>query len=118
MNEEKIDINKFLFELRESADIQYSIFTTGSCFRLYSIISTIFPEAKAWWSDRDNHCIIKIQDKFYDIGGEISKEYINNKGYYEIPQNQLGGYYLIKYRTGKAVTSITVEKYIGDENNK
>lgn len=109
------DITKFLKILRESADIQYKIFTQGSCYRLYTILSEIV-ECKPYWSDVDNHCIVKIGDKFYDIGGEVSPNYIVAKGYYLVPQSQRKGFELLKY--GEDTIAVVTEKYVEDENNK
>lgn len=93
----KTIIREFLKELRDSADIQYKIFTEGSCFRLYKILKVVFPEAKAYWSDLDNHCITKIDGKFYDIGGLIKKSYVINKSYYKVHKSQLRGYSMLKW---------------------
>ena len=110
-------IIEFIKELRESADIQYKIFTKGSCFRLYCIMKLIFPQAKAYWSDRDDHAITEIDGKFYDIGGEVNKEYVQSLGYYLIPENQLEGYRLLKWVNEKTCLSAKPEKYINNENN-
>lgn len=104
-------IIEFLTELRESADIQFKVFTEGSCFRLYKILKVIFPEAKAYWSDIDNHCITKINGKYYDIGGEVKKEYIENNAYYKIVKSQLKGYALLKYTVEEANFRVSTEKY-------
>jgi hypothetical protein len=106
-----MDIELFLKELRESADVQYKIFTEGSCFRLYKILKLIYPEAIAYWSDRDNHCITRIDDKFYDIGGEVKNKYIKEKGYYEIPKKQMKAYGILKYTRESDSYAITIEKY-------
>lgn len=105
-------IKEFLEELRESADIQYKIFTEGSCFRLYCILKTVFPEALPYWSDMDGHAITKIDDKFYDIGGEIAVDYVNSNGYYLIPENQLQGYKLLKWIDKDTCRSAKPHKYI------
>lgn len=94
MKEEQIEL--LLKELRESGDIIYKIFTEGSCFRLYPVLKAIYPEAIAWWSDRDNHCAIQIGNIFYDIGGNINADRVKNS-YYCIPENELPGYKLMKY---------------------
>jgi hypothetical protein len=110
------DVNKvivsFLKELRDSATITYSIYTQGSCFRLYSILNTIYPTSVAYWSDRDNHCITKIGDTFFDIGGEINESYAKEKNYYIIEESHLSGYYLLKYTSSKETEySVVIEKY-------
>lgn len=101
----------FIKELRDSADIQYKIFTEGSCFRLYCIIKTIFPKANPYWSDRDEHAITEIDGKYYDIGGEVTSEYVSDMGYYLIPENQLEGYRIMKWLNEKTNLSVRPEKY-------
>lgn len=107
-----MSIDKFLKELKDSADIQYKIFTEGSCFRLYCILKTINKDARAYWSDRDNHAITKVGKKYYDIGGEISPKYIKEAGYYLIPKNQEKGYKILKWLDIKTSLSVKTEKYI------
>lgn len=104
-------VEEFLKELRESADIQYKIFTEGSCFRLYRILKTIFPEAKPYWSDRDGHCITKIDGKYYDIGGRVTDKYVKDEGYYRIIKDQIKAYSLMKWVDKETNLSITVQKY-------
>lgn len=108
---EYFNINEFLKTLRESADIQFKVFTQGSCYRLYMIIYSIDNSAEPYWSDVDNHCIIKLNNKFYDIGGEVSTNYIESKGYFLVPESQRVGYSLLKY-AGKNTTGVVTEKYV------
>ena len=104
-------IDKFLKELRDSADIQFKIFTEGSCFRLYKILKIIFPDAKPYWSDLDNHCITKIKNEYYDIGGIIKKSYIENRSYYEVPKSQFRGYSILKWMNEEDLIGTKIEKY-------
>lgn len=104
-------IDKFLEELRNSADIQFKIFTEGSCFRLYIILKIIFPKAKAYWSDLDNHCITKIGKQYYDIGGVLKKSYVVNRSYYKIPKSQLRGYSILKWMNEEDSIGTKIEKY-------
>lgn len=104
-------ILEFLKELRDSADIQYKIFTEGSCYKLFVLLKVVFPTAKAYWSDRCNHCITEIDGKYYDIGGKINKTYMLDNGYYLIPKGHEKGYKLLKWVDNKTVLSATVEKY-------
>lgn len=111
MNKEE-SIVEFLRELRESADEIYAIYLNGSCYRLYKMLSCFFPEAEPYWSDRDNHCITKIEDKFYDIGGEVHKDYIDEMGYFKIPKHLERGYYLLKWKEKEELCiSTKIEKY-------
>lgn len=102
---------KFLETLRDSADLQYKIFTQGSCYRLYMILKIVFPTAKPYWSDRSSHCITKIGDTFYDIGGKVNKQNIEDMGYYPIPKNQEHGYSLMKWLKDGENHSVATERY-------
>lgn len=104
-------VKEFLKELRDSADIQFVIFTEGSCFRLYKILKTVFPQAVAYWSDLDNHCITEIDGEFYDIGGTIKKSYTKNRSYYKIPKSQLRGYSILKWMNNEESIGTKIEKY-------
>lgn len=106
-----MNIDKFLEELRNSADIQYKIFTEGSCFRLYCILKTIFPKAIVYWSDIDGHAITKIEGKYYDIGGEINPSYVEETGYYPVPKNQMQGYKILKWLDKDTNLSVKIGKY-------
>jgi hypothetical protein len=108
-----INIDLFLKELRDSSDYMMTIFTTGSCFRLYKILQTIYPNAIPYWSDRDRHCITEISGRFYDIGGEICVSHVEDRGYFKILPKMENGYYLLKHTSNKDNQySVTVEKYI------
>lgn len=76
-------ILRMLAELRESADEIFTIFTSGSCFRLYLILKALFPEAVACYSHRDGHWITKINERYYDIGGEIDPTFAIGNEYKE-----------------------------------
>lgn len=104
-------INELLKKLRDSADIQFKIFTEGSCFRLYEILKVIFPQAEAYWSDLDNHCITKIDKQYYDIGGVIKKSYVKGRSYYKIPKSQLRGYSILKWMNDEESIGTKIEKY-------
>lgn len=105
------NVLKFLEALRDSADLQYKIFTQGSCFRLYVILKTVFPTAKPYWSDRSNHCITNIDGLFYDIGGKINKQHVEDWGYYEVPKNQIHGYTLMKWINPGENHTVPTERY-------
>lgn len=79
----------FLKELKYSHHDMERIFTSGSCFRLCKILEPICPGAIFHYSDRDGHWVTEYDGRFYDINGEIDKEYIDYKKY--LPQ--------VEYRT-------------------
>lgn len=74
-------ILEFLKELKYSYYLNEKIYTEGSCFRLYSILKTIFPQSKPLYSIKDGHWVTEIDEKFYDINGEVSPEYLHSKEY-------------------------------------
>lgn len=105
-------VEEFIKELRNSAERIYNIYTQGSCYRLCVILQTIDPKAKAYWSDIDGHAITKVKGEFYDIGGKISTEYVEDRGYYLIPEKLKDGYYLLRYKEDEALLNgVTIEKY-------
>lgn len=78
---------EFLKEIKYSYYLNAKIYTEGSCFRLYKIIKTIYPQANPYYSKMDGHWITEVDGKYYDINGEIDKEYVENKSY-ELITNQ------------------------------
>lgn len=77
----KQSIKLFLQELKSSYHLNEMVYTQGSCFRLYSILVSLLPEIKPWYSHLDDHWILEFEDSFYDINGEISKQFVINKKY-------------------------------------
>lgn len=77
----KKQILKFLFELKTSYHKNEMIYTQGSCFRVYSILSSLLPEINPWYSHLEGHWIFEYKDSFFDINGEISKQFVLSKGY-------------------------------------
>lgn len=69
MNKHK-QILRLIKEIRESHSEMVNIFTMGSCINLYCILKVIYLDAVAYTNS--DHIITKIDDKFYDITGEIS----------------------------------------------
>jgi len=104
-------IENLLTELRESADIIYNIYTKGSCYRLYNVLKAIYPEAVPYWSDFDGHAITKIDNSFYDIGGKLNKKYVEERGYFEVPNRLRDGYSMMKYGDEDNRRTVTPEKY-------
>src|SRR6478609_9982633 len=95
---EKDRILQFLFHLRNSHHTIRDIYTSGSCFSLYLMLESLFPAAEAWYSQTEGHYITYCHTAFWDIGGEISPEYIEDKGYQRITNEiQLESSRLHKY---------------------
>ena len=61
---------EFISLVRESFVGSKIIYTEGSCYRFYEILKFVFPKAKPYILKED-HIVIKIEDKFYDITGEV-----------------------------------------------
>lgn len=100
-----------LKNIRESADIMMTIYTDGSCFRLYELIKILYPSAEAYWSDIDSHCITKVKGDYFDIGGKVKARYILDKSYFKIDKTQLEGYSLMRYSKEDNLVGVKVEKY-------
>lgn len=77
----KDKILQFLSELKSSYHLNEMVYTQGSCFRLYSILVCILPEIKPLYSHLEGHWIFEFEDSFYDINGEISRQYVLDKKY-------------------------------------
>jgi len=66
----------FLERLRNSAPKITEIFKEGSCFNLYLILSTHYPQSTPYYNS--DHIITKINNHYYDIEGEVknTKHYL------------------------------------------
>ena len=68
MNKHHKIIN-FLIELKNSHPSMEKIYTNGSCMNLFCILKSLWPEAVAYYNI--GHIITKIDDKYYDINGQV-----------------------------------------------
>lgn len=92
-------IIRFLYELKISYRENEFIYTQGSCFRLFKILSAIYPEAKPYYSHVDGHWITEIQNSFYDINGEINPSYVESNKYEEVTDKiMLASAYIPTYK--------------------
>lgn len=57
--------------IRESFNGSKTVYTSGSCFQFYLILKGVFPDAEPYYDDLQYHVYTKINDKFYDIYGEL-----------------------------------------------
>jgi len=71
---EKININEFITSVRSSCSHSIATYTMGNCFGFYRILQAVFPEAKPY--ETGGHVITKIDDKYYDIRGEVDMNII------------------------------------------
>lgn len=58
--------------IRDSHSNMIDIFTKGSCLNLFLILHSIYPEAKPLFNI--DHVITEIDNKCYDITGQVSKK--------------------------------------------
>jgi len=77
-------IEEFLKELKSSYHKNEMVYTEGSCFRLHSILKTLFPQAKPLYSILEGHWITEIDSRYYDINGEINADFAQQKEYREV----------------------------------
>lgn len=82
-------ILEFLKELKYSYHLNAKIYTEGSCFRLYKILKSIYPQANPIFSEKDLHWITEIDGKYYDINGEIFEDYLEFKEYIPITDEKM-----------------------------
>ena len=57
--------------IRNSFDNSVEVYTNGKCYKFYLILKSIFPHANGYYNN--DHVITRIQDKYYDITGEIER---------------------------------------------
>lgn len=63
--------------LRESHSQMENIYLHGSCFDLFRLLHSVYPEAIPYTNC--NHIITRIDDKYYDITGVV-----NPSGYFSM----------------------------------
>ena len=47
------------------------ICTSGSCYKFYKILKTVFPDAIPYFNKDRNHIYTKINNTYYDINGKV-----------------------------------------------
>lgn len=63
---------EFIRSIRESFYGAKTVYTNGSCYQFYLILKGIYPDAEPYYDDLVGHVYTKIEDKFYDIYGELT----------------------------------------------
>lgn len=66
-------IEKFILTIRDSFIGSQQVYCEGSCYHFYLILKQVFPAAECWYDQ--SHVITKIDNKFYDITGEVGECY-------------------------------------------
>lgn len=70
------NVEKFIATVRDSFIGSQQVYTEGSCYHFYLILKQVFPDAQAYYDS--DHVITKIDDRFYDITGEVRGDgYLN-----------------------------------------
>lgn len=64
-------ILNIISNIRNSHSEMVNIFSYGSCMNFFVILKSIFPEAVAY--DNIHHVITRIDDKYYDITGQVMR---------------------------------------------
>mgnify|MGYP000439283697 CR=1 FL=1 len=62
---------EFIRIVRESFIGSVEVYTKGSCYQFFRILQAKYPKAEAYFNI--DHVITKIDDKYYDITGEVTK---------------------------------------------
>lgn len=57
--------------IRESFVGAEDAYLKGSCYQLFKILKSVYPEANAWISDSPLHVISEINGKYFDINGRL-----------------------------------------------
>lgn len=72
----------FIAKIRESHPTMENIFKYGSCINFHWILKHVYPNAKIYYNG--DHIITKIEEKYYDITGEVDpKRYLPLHKIYE-----------------------------------
>ena len=74
---EQNNVERFISIIRDSFIGSQQVYTEGSCYHFYLILKEVFPKAECWY-DLD-HVVTKIDDRYYDITGELSINIQMNK---------------------------------------
>ncbi len=62
-------VEKFIATMRDSFIGSQQVYTEGSCYHFYLILKEVFSEAEPFYDG--DHIVTKIDNRFYDITGEV-----------------------------------------------
>lgn len=85
------NVERFISVVSDSFIGSQQVYTEGSCYHFYLILKEVFPDAEPYYDE--DHIITKINDKFYDITGEVNKS--TGRKYDRIPSYSLKAPYNI-----------------------
>lgn len=60
---------KFIKIVKDSFRGSSDVYTRGSCYKFFEILKFVFPSAECFYYSK--HILTKINDRFYDINGEV-----------------------------------------------
>lgn len=83
-------------EISNSNPVMQDIFLRGSCLNFHFILKEVFADAKAYFNI--DHVISKIDERYYDITGEISAKEVAKQRYSPIED-----IYATKYKTDESM---------------
>lgn len=69
---EQIDILYLIKLIRDSFKNSIEVYTKGSCVKFCMILKYIFPKGKILYDC--NHAIFELNNRYFDISGEVEKE--------------------------------------------
>lgn len=92
-----INVENFISTIRDSFIGSQQVYTEGSCYHFYLILKEVFKDAEPYFDE--DHIVTKINNKFYDITGEVRGDLTFSK-YERLPSYGLKAPYNI-YKPGK-----------------
>ena len=63
---------KIINPLRKTDPYIQNIFSMGGCYQFFLFLKTLFPDAIPYMHYKKHHVITRIDNRYYDIDGEIS----------------------------------------------
>ena len=67
--------NDFIKTIRETDAYIQKIYLNGGCYSFHKVLKSIYPNAMPRINQSKDHVVTVIDDKFYDITGQVEGEY-------------------------------------------
>ena len=80
-----MNISTFITELRNTDRYIQHIYTEGSCYKLYVLLSKMYKGTIPYISKNKNHIIIRYRNVYYDINGKVD----NIDGYTKLKKEEI-----------------------------